>query len=818
MNDKYLFSEKLYFFLFVLIKYLYLYKPKTPIPLKRLIILTAIGVFFSICLQAQNFIQINKTNSGQTIQLAHDQVLEIMLPKTPSNGYTWCETNTTDKSINLSIEQIGEGDFINDDTQGEKIVGQSGTQIIRYIGASQGTAILTLELKRPWEKNNPPIDDFTITIVSGGKYVGNYKPALKVATTSHVTLTPKSIPSKWDWRSQCTPIKNQGVCGDCWAFASVATLECNIKIHDNVTRILSEEFVTDCYTQGSNGCNGGWCAHQCWVSTYKGANSKGGGAVYEIDDPTTCNGTGKTGTCSTSGYTPHETISSYAQIPNENQNGIPPDSSMKRAIYNYGPIWICIDASMTAFNNYTGGIFTYTTSTSTDHSVALVGWVDSAGVAGGGYWIMRNSWGTGWGMSGYMYISYGSALVGTYANYVVYKGGAPHNVAPVANFSEISNSSCSGTKQFTDCSFNSPTSWLWDFGDGNTSTLQNPSHSYTTNGSFTVTLKAINSYGNDTATKSISVDVDMPVAPTTTNGSGVGSVTLSASGSNTLNWYNASTGGTLVNTGSTFITPVLTDTTTYYVENDIFFPVQPVGIVSSALSSTTGGYYTSSVKQGLTFDALTPLTIKSVTVYANTTANRAITLKTPAGLVIKAYSTSIPSGKQVIPINFHVPAGIGYTLACTGSNNFWYEKSGVTYPFSVPNLLSITGNTAYADGYYFYFYDWQVQADSCTSSRTPVVATINASGIKENSITDFEIFPNPCSGTFSIQLSNQYFQNATISMINTLGEKLIEKKINNSEANTQLNVSNYQAGIYYIKLQTEKGSFVKKVLITPPRN
>ena len=47
-------------------------------------------------------------------------------------------------------------------------------------------------------------------------------------------------------------------CGDCWAFASVGTLECNILIHDGVTEDISEEFVTNCYTDSScGGCNGG---------------------------------------------------------------------------------------------------------------------------------------------------------------------------------------------------------------------------------------------------------------------------------------------------------------------------------------------------------------------------------------------------------------------------------------------------------------------------------------------------------------------------------------------------------------------------------
>jgi PKD repeat protein len=57
------------------------------------------------------------------------------------------------------------------------------------------------------------------------------------------------------------------------------------------------------------------------------------------------------------------------------------------------------------------------------------------------------------------------------------------------------------TVQFTDISTNTPTSWLWNFGDGQTSTVQNPSHVYTTAGSYTVSLTTTNAGGSNTATK-----------------------------------------------------------------------------------------------------------------------------------------------------------------------------------------------------------------------------------------------------------------------------------------------------------------------------
>ncbi|RSK29763.1 GEVED domain-containing protein [Hymenobacter metallilatus] len=90
--------------------------------------------------------------------------------------------------------------------------------------------------------------------------------------------------------------------------------------------------------------------------------------------------------------------------------------------------------------------------------------------------------------------------------------------APVADFGADQTRTCSGTVQFTDQSQNGPTSWLWNFGDGTTSILQNPSHRYTTAGTFTVSLTAANSVGSNTKTRTsyITYDNVVPVAATCT--------------------------------------------------------------------------------------------------------------------------------------------------------------------------------------------------------------------------------------------------------------------------------------------------------------
>jgi len=156
------------------------------------------------------------------------------------------------------------------------------------------------------------------------------------------------------------------------------------------------------------------------------------GAVYESDYPWTPDlANGISGSCG-GPYPYHETVDSYANVPGANLLGMPPDANIKSAIYNNGPVWVDVCASSSAWSNYTGGIYTGN-GLIFNHCVVLVGWCDSTSVTGGGYWILRNSWGSDWGMGGYMYISYGSDVVGLFANYIVYKGGTLQNFLNTAN-------------------------------------------------------------------------------------------------------------------------------------------------------------------------------------------------------------------------------------------------------------------------------------------------------------------------------------------------------------------------------------------------
>src|SRR3989339_1832540 len=140
---------------------------------KLFFMLTIITVLFVFSVNGQDFLELTQSNSGQTIHLNNNQIIYIKLPATPSTGYNWYITNM-DKGV---ITQIGTDEFVPDPNS--RMIGQHGTRIIRFAGVSQGTSELTLEYKQIWLKDKASHDVFQITLVSDGKYQGNYTPPLK---------------------------------------------------------------------------------------------------------------------------------------------------------------------------------------------------------------------------------------------------------------------------------------------------------------------------------------------------------------------------------------------------------------------------------------------------------------------------------------------------------------------------------------------------------------------------------------------------------------------------------------------------------------
>ncbi|HNW68809.1 MAG TPA: C25 family cysteine peptidase [Bacteroidales bacterium] len=300
---------------------------------------------------------------------------------------------------------------------------------------------------------------------------------------------------------------------------------------------------------------------------------------------------------------------------------------------------------------------------------------------------------------------------------------ATAGLAPSAAFIAEPLNTCDGLINFTDLTTNSPVAFLWNFGDGDTSNLQNPSHNYLANGNYTVSLKATNAYGDNTFTRINYISVQRPDAPDVINDTvcGPAQAELTALSEGTINWYDDEIAGSLVYAGDTLTTAMLDTITTYYAEsvtNEIYTAGAPDTLIGS------GGYYTGTTGHYLIFNCLTDLTLVSVDVYANLEGNRTIKLQSGSGADILDTIINLALGKTTIFLNWSIPAGTNYRLVNTGPvQRLFRNSSGAVYPYTVNDILSITGNS-YNSSSYYYFYNWNVQAGACKSVRVPVTAFV----------------------------------------------------------------------------------------------
>ncbi len=135
---------------------------------------------------------------------------------------------------------------------------------------------------------------------------------------------------------------------------------------------------------------------------------------------------------------------------------------------------------------------------------------------------------------------------------------------PIAKFEK--NKDCN-TVRFTDNSIGQPTSWHWDFGDGNTSTQRDPVHTYSEQGNYDVTLTAWNAFGNDTKTRTVSINLNPPPSGVGTQICAGRSAYLKAFNAGKISWYDAAVGGSFIYEGDELKTPSLNSNTTYYAQN-----------------------------------------------------------------------------------------------------------------------------------------------------------------------------------------------------------------------------------------------------------
>ena len=278
------------------------------------------------------------------------------------------------------------------------------------------------------------------------------EPVLSQSTTLTV------LPAAFDWstggsfndgRSYVTPVRNQGNCGSCWAFAVTAALESYTLIQggDSTCYVgscdLSEQMILTC--SGGGSCSGG-------SITTPSNYIRDTGSPTEVAYPYNIS----SAVCSPPSYwaTQAHKINSWAYVATSS----PTVSGLKNALVSTGPLVTTMAVYSDFYSYYRSGVYSYTSGSIVGyHAIVIVGYQDDSTYPGGGYFRVKNSWGSGWGEAGFFRIAYSelNSVVNFGDSTLAYQAAASSG-SPTAPTSLSSNATSSNQINLTwaDTAFN----------------------------------------------------------------------------------------------------------------------------------------------------------------------------------------------------------------------------------------------------------------------------------------------------------------------------------------------------------------------------
>jgi C1A family cysteine protease len=230
------------------------------------------------------------------------------------------------------------------------------------------------------------------------QYLGGLKTELGSYGCKPFSSTATNSPVSIDWRNKgvVNPVRDQGQCGSCWAFATTANAESVWAIYSGKLLDFSEELLVDCASgvgYHNLGCNGGNPD-----SAFKYMINKG--QCSESSYPYTAGTTKTAGTCQTCSLETAHFSACYDVASND-------QISLKGAVA-LQPVAVAIEADTRYFQSYSGGILDSSScGTNLDHAVEIIGYGTENGMD---YWNVRNSWGSSWGENGYVRIKRTSSI------------------------------------------------------------------------------------------------------------------------------------------------------------------------------------------------------------------------------------------------------------------------------------------------------------------------------------------------------------------------------------------------------------------------
>ena len=264
----------------------------------------------------------------------------------------------------------------------------------------------------------------------------------------------QTFPPSYDLRTlnKLTPVRNQGSCGDCWAFGTFGSLESALMPGESDD--FSENNLKNLSGFDLSPCSGGtYDMSTAYLVRWDGPVSEAADPYDPVDYNT-----------SPSGLAPVKHVQDVVILPA--RTGPTDNNIIKNAVMTWGAVGTSIYASNGMAGSYNDGFYNpvnysyyYSGNSLANHAVDIIGWDDNYPAAnfstlpqGNGAFIVRNSWGTSWGDNGYFYVSYYDTAFAMSENYVFDDGEATSNYSRIYQYDPL------GATEY--CGYGTNTAWF----------------------------------------------------------------------------------------------------------------------------------------------------------------------------------------------------------------------------------------------------------------------------------------------------------------------------------------------------------------------
>lgn len=348
-------------------------------------------------------------------------------------------------------------------------------------------------------------------------------------------------------------------------------------------------------------------------------------------------------------------------------------------------------------------------------------------------------------------------------------------------------------------------SYLWSNGATTNSIMAGP-------GTYTVMVSTY--CGTATSPAFTVAELPQPTPPVAE------SVTICEGGTAVLNaddpdaiWADAQ--GNTLGTGASFETPPLYASTTYQVSS---ISAAPGALIYGGRPDKSGGgsYHPGGI--AMNFDANRSFRLKSVKLYAGSAGMRTIEVVDVIGVVRHTRSAMVPAGESRMDLDFDILPGAGYTLTVAGKVDLWRSTSGVSYPYVISDVATLTASSV-GTSYYPYFFDWEVEVGGGQCASTPTTVQVDVevcTGVNEPlSLRGFEVYPNPSNGFSEISLHLLAPAEVLLDLTDALGRNVRSERFRAASGQVlqPLDTSVLPKGIYLLSLRIEGRLFQRRLVV-----